>query len=440
MKVSLKTKSLKFFLCSFIFFFLCACASKDLGHYMPLKTQQNINALPKFTPSTALMDTQKYKKYFFSAWNDNAPKPSKKEVFWAFDGYLRHKYYFFNKRPIPKSFFEKAIINANTDAFLSLKQKAIITQTTYLKNIPVSTAILQDPFKQGEGIPFDYALDSVLNFATPVLISHYTQDKRYAFVKSEVGWGFVSSLHLQTISNAQAQHYKEANFITPLFERTLVYNDKDEFVFEGRIGAIYPYDELKNGVYHGQVGNVKFQISVNQASKFPLELNDKTLKNQLTQLINRPYGWGGYDFERDCSSLIKDIFAPFGLYLPRNSFAQSMAWEHFDISSLSNSQKINLIKRYGKPYETLLYLKGHIVLYVGVVDGKSLAFHSIWGVKTKDDGRILIGKSVITTLEIGKDDKRVKKDDLLLSRFETMSFFKLNEQEKERLKKALKKL
>lgn len=431
---------MKFFLYFFSFFFacvFCACASGDLGRYMSLKVPQNVAILPKFSPSTQILDAQNYKNRFFAPWNKNTPKPSEKEVFWAFENYLSKNYYFFNKRAIPKSFFKKAISNANTKAFLSLNQKAIITQNTPLKNLPVSTAILQEPFKDGEGIPFDYALDSVLNFATPVLISHYTQDKRYAFVQSEAGWGFVQSAHLQTLSNSQSEHYKKAKFITPLVERSLVYDDNGEFVFEARVGAIYPYETLKNGVYYGRVGGINFQIPQSNATEFPLEFDDERLKNQITQLLNRPYGWGGYDDERDCSALLKDIFAPFGLYLPRNSFAQSMAWERFDISALSNSQKNALIKRYGKPYETLLYLKGHIVLFVGVVNGENLVFHSIWGVRTKEDGRILIGKSVITTLDIGKDDKRVGKEDLLLSRFEAISFLRLSADEKENLRKAL---
>lgn len=430
---------MRFFLYFFVLFFLCACGGGNLGHYMPLKTPQNVNFLPKFSPSAEQIDAQSYKNRFFAPWSDNTPRISEKDAFWAFEGYLSKDYYFFNKRLIPKTFFKKAIANANTQALLTLKQKAIITQNTALKNLPVSTAILQAPFKDGEGIPFDYALDSVLNFATPVLISHYTQDKRYAFVLSEASWGFVQSAHLKSVSNSRVEHYKKAKFITPVVERTLVYDENGEFAFEARIGAIYPYDELKNGIYHGQAGGVKFQISANNAAEFPLEFDDERLKNQMAQLLNRPYGWGGYDDERDCSALMRDIFAPFGVYLPRNSFAQSLAWERFDISALSNSQKMAFIARYGKPYETLLYLKGHIVLYVGVVRGENLAFHSVWGVRTKEDGRILIGKSVITTLDIGKDDERVKKDDLLLSRFEAMSFLRLNAREKERLRKALEK-
>ena len=31
------------------------------------------------------------------------------------------------------------------------------------------------------------------------------------------------------------------------------------------------------------------------------------------------YGWGGIDGGRDCSSTIKDLLTPFGIWLPRDS-------------------------------------------------------------------------------------------------------------------------
>lgn len=429
---------MRIFLYFFVIFVLCGCA--NVGHYAHLKTKQDISILPKFTPSLTQIDAQNYKKAFFSAWDLNELKenePDKSQIFWAFEGYLKNKYYFFNKQIIPEIFFKKAIENANTEAFLSLKQKAIITQNATLRNLPVSTAILSEPFKQGEGIPFDYSLDAVLDFASPVLVSHYTQDKRYAFVKSSSGWGFVLASQLKILSNSQAKRYENASFITPLFERVLVY-DENNFVFEARIGAIYPYNELKNGLYYAEFAGVKFQIPQSQVAPFPLEFNDLRLKHQMNELLSRPYGWGGYDFERDCSSLLKDIFAPFGLFLPRNSKAQSMAWQSFNIAHLSNKEKINLIKAHAKPFETLLYLKGHIMLYVGVVDDEILAFHAIWGLKTKDDGRLLISQSAITTLDIGKDDKRVAKEDLLLSRLEALSFLSLSLNEAMAISQALR--
>ena len=38
--------------------------------------------------------------------------------------------------------------------------------------------------------------------------------------------------------------------------------------------------------------------------------------------MNSPYGWGGMNGEQDCSSFIRQIFACFGITLPRNSTGQ----------------------------------------------------------------------------------------------------------------------
>ncbi len=470
------------FLWIFLAFFsllLCGCATSKQGAYASLNLRQDISILPKLK-SLYQPNASTFKAKFFYAWHFKGKKPDEKAVFWAFDGYLSNDYYFFNKQKIPLNFFKKAIANANTQAFFTLKQKAIITQNTFLKNLPVQTAILKDPFKQSEGVPFDYALDSVLNFASPVLISHFTLDKHYAFVLSEVGWGFVNASHLQRLTNSAAQSYENSNFITPLRERMGVYDERGDFVFEARIGAIYPYETFANGVYYGRVGDISYQIPLNSGvssenskqnglqnsvllngaflngtqkslqnstlnetasenvAEFPLSWENSNAKRLIKELLNRPYGWGGYDFERDCSALIRDFYAAFGLYLPRNSLAQSAAFgERFDISHLNNAQKARFIARYAKPYETLLYLKGHIMLFVGVVGKENAAFHAAWGVRTKDEGRLLIAKSAFTRLDIGKHDERVSKEDLLISRLESISILNLSSQEKQRIERVL---
>ena len=219
--------------------FFCACGGAK-SHYARLSLPQDIKILPAIKKSYALND-RAYKKKFFAPWHFKGKRLDERTAFWAFEGYLRGDYYFFNKQKIPLNFFKKAIANANSEALLSLKQKAIITQNTLLKNLPTQTAILKEPFKEGEGVPFDYALDSALNFGSPVLISHFTRDGRFAFVLSEAGWGFVEALHLQSLTDSQASHYESLNFITPLRERLAVQNERGEFVFEARVGGIYAY-------------------------------------------------------------------------------------------------------------------------------------------------------------------------------------------------------
>ncbi|MCR2118550.1 hypothetical protein CUPS3810_02910, partial [Campylobacter upsaliensis] len=123
----------------------------------------------------------------------------------------------------------------------------------------------------------------------------------------------------------------------------------------------------------------------------------------------------------------RDIFAAFGIYLPRNSLAQNKSFKNFDISFLSNEEKKAVLKRFAKPYATLLYMKGHIMLYAGEIDYKSVALHSIWGLRLDEKQRLLIGQSVFTSLEIGKN--QISKENLLLSKLSHLSFLELSNYE-----------
>ena len=125
---------------------------------------------------------------------------------------------------------------------------------------------------------------------------------------------------------------------------------------------------------------------------------------------------------RDCSSMTKDFFTPFGIYLKRNSFGQREAGRYIEIKGLSQEEKKHQIIEKGMPFLTLIYAKGHIMLYVGMKDKEPLIFHNIWGIKTLKDNdkedRFIIGKTVITTLELGKDLPNYMQRDNLLSKIE----------------------
>ena len=86
---------------------------------------------------------------------------------------------------------------------------------------------------------------------------------------------------------------------------------------------------------------------------------------------------------------------------------------------MSNKQKKNYIKKYAVPFLSLIYIKGHIALYLGNKQGEPIIFHSVWGIKTLKNGiqqRHIIGKSVISSLEIGKELKGFDKKRNILSK------------------------
>ena len=79
------------------------------------------------------------------------------------------------------------------------------------------------------------------------------------------------------------------------------------------------------------------------------------------------------------------------------------------------------------------------MLYAGVLKGENVALHSIWGIRTKDDKRLLVGKSALTTLDVGKESSEVDEKDLILSRLSAISFLSLSENELLRINEALEK-
>ncbi|MGZ5207721.1 MAG: glycoside hydrolase, partial [Sulfuricurvum sp.] len=56
-----------------------------------------------------------------------------------------------------------------------------------------------------------------------------------------------------------------------------------------------------------------------------------------------------------------------------------------------------------------------------------MVMHNIWGIRTKDEegleGRVIVGRAVISTLELGSDVKNFDPDYMLLSTLISMNIF-----------------
>jgi hypothetical protein len=115
---------------------------------------------------------------------------------------------------------------------------------------------------------------------------------------------------------------------------------------------------------------------------------------------------------------VRDLFTPFGIWLGRNSSEQGQKGGAFyDLRDKTVAEKEQEILAKGIPFVTLIWLKGHIGLYLGVAPGSTepLLLHNIWGIRTADNeekaGREIIGRLVITSLRPGEERPDVRKDD-----------------------------
>ncbi|MFH1132366.1 MAG: NlpC/P60 family protein [Pseudomonadota bacterium] len=138
-------------------------------------------------------------------------------------------------------------------------------------------------------------------------------------------------------------------------------------------------------------------------------------RRYLTQIafrqFNSRYGWGGIGGNRDCSRMLMDIFSPFGLLLPRNSARQAQAgWISMDVADLNEEEKEQAIEEAFKKGAVLLYMPGHIMLYVGKDNGHLYALHSFSGylVPCPKGGETMnrVNRTAVTSLELGRGSSR----------------------------------
>lgn len=123
----------------------------------------------------------------------------------------------------------------------------------------------------------------------------------------------------------------------------------------------------------------------------------------MKTLIGRPYGWGNSGFYNDCSSELQSIFATFGVWLPRHSSTQMSAGRMIDLSASTPAQRLDYLALHGEPLRTLIYIGGHVMLYIGNTTRNGIAvpvvYQDVWGLRPADNSRrAVIGGSVILPL------------------------------------------
>ena len=146
-------------------------------------------------------------------------------------------------------------------------------------------------------------------------------------------------------------------------------------------------------------------------------LTRRRLLRRAFGLLDSPYGWGGMGGHRDCSRFMMDLFGSFGVELPRNSWNQSQAGvSHVDVGELDEAAKARAIEEEARRGIVLLYLKGHIMLYLGRDGDRLYALHQFSGYLVPCKGRkksstdtetmMRVNRATVTSLELGRGSSR----------------------------------
>lgn len=335
-----------------------------------------------------------------------------------------------NLLPVDPKRIQNVTLNASSDTFPNLNKKGITLTNTSLRLLPMSQPLFYDPSLAGEGFPFDMIQNSSIPAGTPVFILHQSADKAWGYVTSSYAEGWIPLSEMAFVDEAFITEYENHPWVAIIRERVPLALSKGPYLFEGSIGMQFPlvsktetswtvWVPVTTEYQYAELKEVT--IPKSSAQLKPFSLTPEHMADLANQLIGQPYGWGGLYHNRDCASMIQDLFTPFGIWLPRNGNDQGLRGGlYISVKDLSAADKEKMIIRNGIPFLTLIWFKGHIMIYVGSENGKALVLHNIWGIRTKTDegkeGRHIIGKTVITSLEPGKELSDTDPSKLLLDR------------------------
>jgi len=418
--------------CFFLFFvfFLASCCwtSPDLlkeVHDVTHLSQNHLSYLRDISKDHVLLgqDVQNtmdehYNKTYFSVWHDLKPVHSSPDrVSSIFSHFASSPGYGENKRKHSPSWVKKLQQNASLENYPNALQVAITTRHTNLRMMPTNSPHFYKPGGDSDGWPFDNLQISSVPANTPVLICHLSADKSWVLVETSFAFGWIPVDDCARVDENFIKTWESGRYAAAIKDRIPVLDAEGNFCIRTSVGQVFPLvkesvDTMEILVASADPKNNAIikpcAVSRQVVAPKPLLFTYLNAVNIANEFMDEPYGWGGLYGNRDCSAMTRDFFAPFGVWLPRHSADQAkQVGKYIDLQDLAPEQKEKIILEQGIPYLSLLWRKGHIMLYMGEENGRALIFHNIWGLRTKDcngkEGRKIIGKAVITTLHPGEE-------------------------------------
>ncbi|WP_187902937.1 SH3 domain-containing C40 family peptidase [Helicobacter pylori] len=443
---------MRYFLVVFLFLFV-GCMKKDFtlkDLSLPqeassyLANSQNDSHNNSIDPQ-ALRENLKesYLKAWYSPWLDAKVKSNKKEVFWILKEMNKSTGYGEDLKPNAKAFNDELIKSMDIAHYPSAKIKAVVVRDSDVRAVPTNKPY----YLSQKGYPFDRYQNSLIFQGTPVLITHFNTDKTYAHIQSSFVYGWIKVSDLAYMHDKDIELLtKLKNYVMPIKDKIPLYTDYGDFYTDARVGELFALiPQSQNASQNPQKKELKAYGFLKDAKGyatlqsvilnekdffvFPKAFTSENMAYFIDTMLGQKYGWGGLLGNRDCSAFTRDSFANFGILLPRNSYAQSRyANNYVDLSSMKAKEKEDYIIKNATPFGTLIYLKGHIMLYLGAYNHQAIVAHSIWSVQTQKHFKTLshkIGGVVITSLWLAEEHNGAfSKKKLLIDRVLGMSDLK----------------
>lgn len=299
---------------------------------------------------------------------------------------------------IPQAVFEKRLYDAQIDGDPVSVRFGLITQRTSVRAFPLARICLRDPFDYA----FDRLQETTVDVGWPVaVIATNGREETSYFCLTPHYWGWVRADHVELGPREQATyHVTREPFVVSVASRGTISLGTWGSQLTCQMGTRLPLTEGENlpnetpdywclrlPVYAKEADSAYIYPQEGIVSRhmgdFHLGYLPPTLRSIFTQaftLLGERYAWGGSRmgiFGRDCSRTIRDVYATTGIQLPRNGDQQAKVCRKvvdFTPDMDGNARRTALIEQV--PPGAILELPGHVMLYLGHVDGTPFVLHN----------------------------------------------------------------
>jgi len=388
---------------------------------IPQRTSYYAKQLTPLPRSTQMQYDRKYNKRYFAPWQMKQMNEPQKDLTWQIRFVQKRKIYDGRKRVVPAKAWQWWVSNSNLENIDTVRAKAISIRHTNLRAFPTNTPAYRDPWKSTEGFPFDYNQNSELHLNIPLYISHYSLDRKWAFVHAGHAFGWVKFSDIALVDSHFIKRFKTGHYAISTKDNLFLYNESRR-VSILKLGTLFPLSRnnkllsiaTRNTKGHAVLKRVKKPADALIAPK-PVAFTPGNVAYISQQFRNEPYGWGGKLYTRDCSSTTRDFMSCFGIYLDRNSAKQAKNGKSIKIKGMEKTAKKEAIIHYAKPFRSLLYVPGHIGLYLGHYKGEPVILHTYWGIRLNNWDKYTLSRTIITTTEPGKEHPQIREKSKLIN-------------------------
>ncbi|MDR1915629.1 MAG: SH3 domain-containing protein [Synergistaceae bacterium] len=393
--------------------------------YLPMEPDELISSF-----SNQQIYSEEYLRNYFAPWqnDDLSYLDLSFEKIMNFQKITAGKqYYTADGKVFPRASLSKIASNGIIDPNAT-PRSGIVVSLADVRVLPTSTPLYSSlSFAKGQNgrLKLDVLQVSTIKPGEPLAIFCSSVDSDWLFVATGAVVGWIRAKNAALMDDDLKDTYMYSPHSVIIRDNLQITDQNNKILCRIKLGAVLPRDGgdllLPERGKSGMAVLRRYTPADGAAASFPVPFTPRAAAAVMDQLMGEQYGWGGMNGFRDCSSMTRDYFSVFGVWLPRNSGDQAKTGAVIPLSNTPSEGRPGVIVSNAVPYATLIHMPGHIMLYIGLYDGVPVVFHNTWGVRT-NSGRAVVGRAVVSGLRLGEELPNRPANSLLIDRIDSLVF------------------